>query len=159
MNRRASPTDAPITIDGAQPTISAFEWNSGIATYPMSSGPRSMIIAIRLPVTMRRRCEQITAFGDPEVPDVNTRAQRVDGSCASPGSSVPTVQTRDVEVGVTSGTCPGRSPVDKRCDTRTGRPREIQPGEVIEVAGFGDDEIDIGMGDVAQQMLTDAASG
>ena len=32
LKRRASPTDAPITIDGAQPTIREFEWNSGIAT-------------------------------------------------------------------------------------------------------------------------------
>jgi len=29
---RASPTDAPYTIDGAHPTMSALEWNSGMQT-------------------------------------------------------------------------------------------------------------------------------
>ena len=32
LNRRAKPTEAPQTTDGAQPTISAFEWNNGMQT-------------------------------------------------------------------------------------------------------------------------------
>ena len=32
LNRRPSPTLAPMTIDGAHPTWIAFEWNSGMHT-------------------------------------------------------------------------------------------------------------------------------
>ena len=32
VKRRANPTDAPTTIEGAHPTITALEWNRGIAT-------------------------------------------------------------------------------------------------------------------------------
>ena len=91
---------------------------------------------------------------------MNTRAQRVDGSCSSPGSSRAHGAERGVEVGVTSARVPRRrSPSTKRCDTSTGRPAEVEPGEVVEVTGFGDDEIDVGVDDVAEQVLTDAASG
>ncbi len=32
LNFRARPTDAPTTSDGAQPTITELEWNSGMHT-------------------------------------------------------------------------------------------------------------------------------
>ena len=62
-------------------------------TNPTSSGPRSMIMRIRLPVTSRRRCEQITAFGASDVPDVKISAHGVSTSGSSPGSSVPTASS------------------------------------------------------------------
>ena len=68
MNLRASPTEAPTTIEGAQPTMTELEWNSGIDTYPTSSGPSPIIWAMRFPVTRIRRCEQMTALGAADVP-------------------------------------------------------------------------------------------
>ena len=46
-----------------------------------------MIIAMRLPVTSSRRCEQITAFGASDVPDVKINAQIASTSGSSPGSA------------------------------------------------------------------------
>ncbi len=45
-----------------------------------------MIIDMRLPVTSSRRCEQMTAFGASEVPDVKISAQMESTSGSSPGS-------------------------------------------------------------------------
>ena len=48
-----------------------------------------MIIDMRLPVTSSRRCEQITAFGASDVPDVKISAQIESMSGSSPGSAAP----------------------------------------------------------------------
>ena len=48
-----------------------------------------MIIAMRLPVTSRRRCVQITAFGASDVPDVKINAQIESRSGSRPGSVAP----------------------------------------------------------------------
>ena len=44
-----------------------------------------MIIDMRLPVTSRRRCVQITALGTSEVPDVKISAQMLSTSGSTPG--------------------------------------------------------------------------
>ena len=46
-----------------------------------------MIIDMRLPVTSSRRCEQITAFGASDVPDVKISAQIASMSGSRPGSA------------------------------------------------------------------------
>ena len=48
-----------------------------------------MIIVMRLPVTSRRRCVQITALGASEVPDVKISAQIESTSGSRPGSAAP----------------------------------------------------------------------
>ena len=49
-----------------------------------------MIIGMRLPVTSSRRCEQITAFGADDVPDVKISAQIASMSGSTPRSSAGT---------------------------------------------------------------------
>ena len=53
---------------------------------------------MRLPVTSSRRCEQITAFGASDVPDVKISAQSVSGPGSIPGSSVRDRRERVVEI-------------------------------------------------------------
>ena len=109
-------------------------------------------MAMRAPVTRMRRCEQITAFGAPEVPDVNTSTQRVSGSWSRPGSSSPTSASAssrsseppDAEVEVD---------VEKRCDTRTAPVAEVDAGQAVDAVRLGDHEVDVGVVDVAGQVL------
>ena len=108
MKRRAKPTEAPLTIDGAHPTMTALEWKSGMATYPTSSGVRSNIIEKRVPVTISRRWLQMTALGASDVPDVKISAQGVSMSGSNPGSSSPTAIRASSSDEPTTSTSHGR---------------------------------------------------
>lgn len=96
-----------------------------MAAYPTSSGPTPSIVAIRTPVVSSLRCEQRTALGAAEVPDVKSRAHRTSGSYSvvrgcrrpSPKTSSPAVSSASsngspAEMGGSSGS-------EKRCETRS----------------------------------------
>ena len=81
-----------------------------------------MIIDIRLPVTSSRRCEQITAFGASDVPDVKINAQIASMSGSSPGSAaaacVASASARDAP-----SVDGGSSGPENRADERMGGSR------------------------------------
>ena len=76
-----------------------------------------MIIDMRLPVTSSRRCEQITAFGASDVPDVKINAQIESTSGSSPGSAASGVRAR------ARRRATRRAPAVRRRARRTGRRR------------------------------------
>ena len=118
-----------------------------------------MIIDMRLPVTSSRRCEQITALGASEVPDVKISAQMPSTSGSMPASVAPSCAASAVAqrwtewargpAGVIAGVVgvgePGR-----------GEHRRQAVGDRLEqarVARLGDDEPAVRVLDVAQQVL------
>ena len=109
-----------------------------------------MIIDMRLPVTSRRRCVQITALGASEVPDVKISAQMLSTSGSRPGSSAVTgerVGQRRTERG--------------RGVVGIGEPRRhVGSGQSVGdrreqclVTRLGDQEPAVGVLHVAQQLL------
>ncbi len=111
-----------------------------------------MIIDMRLPVTSSRRCEQITALGASEVPDVKMSAQMLSTSGSMPASVAPScaaervaergAEQREVAivgVGEPGGREHGRQPVGDRLEKRR-------------VPGLGDHEAAVRVLDVAQQV-------
>ena len=89
---------------------------------------------IRLPVTSRRRCEQMTAFGASDVPLVKISAHGVSTSGSRPGSSVAHGGERGLE---------------RVADHEHRRELVADRREEVEVAGLGDDEPAVGVLHVA----------
>ena len=71
---------------------------------------------MRLPVTSSRRCEQITAFGASEVPDVKISAQIASTSGSRPGSVGAGVRGERVGERRRRASAPGSSASAKRVD-------------------------------------------
>ena len=114
-----------------------------------------MIIAMRLPVTSSRRCEQITAFGASEVPDVKINAQIESMSGSSPGSArVGVRRERGGERRAERGRLVAglREPVgrdDRRQPVGDRRQQRL-------VARLGEHQAAVGVERVAQQVLVAA---
>ena len=132
-----------------------------MAAYPTSSGPRSSIVAIRWPVVSSLRCVQHTALGAAEVPDVNSSAHRTSGSHSMSPAWLRSRRwlgrrsERDVEGPIQrlAHRLGGSSASAKRSETRMppGRSNPASGGsEQRLVAGLGDQELYVGVGDVAQ---------
>ena len=109
---------------------------------------------MRLPVTSSRRCEQITAFGASDVPEVKISAQIASMSGSMPRSAALCTGQRDVE---------RRAERDVRIvviGEAGGREDRWQVGgdrrEQVVVPGFGDDQSAVRVLHVAQQMLAPA---
>ena len=114
-----------------------------------------MIIDMRLPVTSSRRCEQITAFGASDVPDVKISAQIESTSGSRPGSVAPACAASasasdapSVDGGSSGVGEPGRRQ-DRRQPVGDRREQRL-------VAGLGDHEPAVRVLDVAQQVLVAA---
>ena len=115
-----------------------------------------MIIVMRLPVTRSRRCEQITAFGESDVPDVKINAQIESTSGSRPGSAAPVWDANASSSGSPSvaGGSPGATNL---VDERIGGSCPAIGREERFVARLGDHEPAMRVHDVAQQVL--AATG
>ena len=105
----------------------------------------------RLPVTSSRRCEQITAFGASEVPEVKINAQIASRSGSMPGSSRPTpasASSRSAPIEV-AGSSPSGEPFRDEDGSQPIRDRFEQGG----VAGFGQHEAAMGVLGIAEEVL------
>ncbi len=105
---------------------------------------------MRLPVTRSRRCEQMTALGASEVPDVKISAQIESMSGSSPGSAA--------EAGSVSGQQGAERRrrvvgVDEASRHEHRRQFGCDRGEQRLVARFGDHEGAVGVLDVPQEVL------
>ena len=108
---------------------------------------------MRLPVTSRRRCVQITALGAPDVPEVKMSAHRSVGDTATLRVVGRHLGQRRVEVEVAAPARGAAAPSAKRCDTSTGRSPRSRPARSSRWRRLGEDEVDVGVVDVAQQVL------
>ncbi len=103
-----------------------------------SEGPSFCEAASVVAMRSRRSCEHTTAFGAPVVPDVNSRKIWSDGFTFVVGSGASAYGRERVAV---------RRLVDHE-DTSVRR-AEVEAVEQFEVAGLGDDELALGVIDVA----------
>ena len=110
---------------------------------------------MRLPVTSSRRCEQITAFGASDVPDVKISAQIASMSGSSPGrrpACAASASSSD-EPSVDAGSSASANRLDDEHRRKLARDRREQRL----VPRLGDHEPAVGVLDVAQEVL--AAAG
>jgi hypothetical protein len=116
-----------------------------------------MIIDMRLPVTSSRRCEQMTAFGASDVPDVKMSAQIASRSGSSPGST-ESWGRRGAEGEGAPGAERRRWVVVVGEAGRHQHRRKLAGHrlEQVLVARLGDDERAVRGHDVAEQMLVAA---
>ncbi len=111
-----------------------------------------MIMVMRLPVTRSRRCEQMTALGASEVPDVKINAQIESMSGSSPGS--PAVAcTSSASASDEPNVDAGSSGAAKRPDDEDGWKAIGDRREQRLVAGFGDHEAAVRVLRVAEEVL------
>ena len=133
-----------------------------MAAYPTSSGPMPSIVAIRWPVVSSRRCVQRTAFGAADVPDVNSSAHRtsrltVHAAGRRPWSGVVVRPRRSRGRRPTTHPSTGRIVAVGEAlgdeDAARAGPTPRRPLEQRLVAGLGDQELHVGVRDVASQVF------
>ena len=115
------------------------------------------MMPMRLPVTMSRRCVQMTALGESDVPDVKIRPNSAIGPGLDAGIGGRDPGERVVEVAPEPGSGRRRA----RGVAGLGKPARHEHGRQLAhdrfeqrlVAGFGDDEPAVRVLDVAQEVL------